>query len=67
MILVEKIFAIIFLLVMITVAVFVAYGSSNSTSTNSTALKITCDRLMYSDDWELGYLREVARLCSNGG
>ena len=66
MILVEKIFAIIFLLVMVTIAVFVPYGSS-ANSTNSTALKVTCDRLMYSDDWELGYLREVARLCSNGG
>jgi hypothetical protein len=42
----------------------IAYGQN---ATNTTALKINCDRLMYSDDWDLGYLRDVARQCSNGG
>jgi len=40
----------------------IAYGSN---ATNST--KINCDRMMYSDNWTLGYLREIAKLCSNGG
>ena len=32
-----------------------------------TQLDINCDTIMYSDNWTLGYLREVARFCSNGG
>jgi len=34
--------------------------------TNST-LKIQCDQMMYSDNWTLGYLRNVSAYCSNGG
>jgi len=26
-----------------------------------------CSSMMYSDNWTLGYLREIAKLCSNGG
>jgi len=41
----------------------IAYGQPNAT--NST--DILCDKIMYSDNWTLGYLREIAKLCSNGG
>jgi len=34
-------------------------------ATNST--DILCDKIMYSDQWTLGYLREIVKLCSNGG
>jgi len=28
--------------------------------------KLLCDRIMYSDNWTLGYLRNVSSICSNG-
>ena len=32
-----------------------------------TQLNIDCDTMMYSDNWTLGYLRNVSACCSNGG
>lgn len=34
--------------------------------TNATQLDINCDSIMYSDNWTLGYLRNVSAYCSNG-
>ena len=46
----------------------IAYSySPNATNTNTNSTDILCDRIMYSDNWTLGYLREIAKLCSNGG
>jgi len=49
-------------LVMVTLIILLtAFGNS----TNST--KINCDKMVYSDDWDLKYLRKVTAYCSNGG
>jgi hypothetical protein len=29
-------------------------------------LNIDCDRMMYSDNWTLGYLRNISAYCSGG-